>query len=94
MNQNSIEFVKGIISHTINKIYGHVSRLDVPNEDKTTIAFKLYEAHINAIVAHMVRTFVEEEYYHDAIDEITSTINSYIKSFIGEQQSKQSQLEH
>jgi hypothetical protein len=82
MNKNSTDFIKALTARTFEKIHNHVSKIEVPDEDKSNLAFKIYEAHANALVAHMIDVFVDEDWVEQAVDEVTNDMNQFVKHFI------------
>lgn len=82
MNKNSTDFITAVTAKTFEKIHNHVAKIDVPAEEKSNLAFKIYEAHANALVTHMIDVFVDDEFTEQAIDDVTSSMNQFVKQFL------------
>ena len=82
MNKNTTDFVLSLTSKTFQKIHNHVDSIEITDSEKSKLAFEIYEAHVNAIVSHMIDVYVNDDYKNNAVDDITNTMNQFVKHFL------------
>lgn len=91
MNKSTTDFLRILTAKTYQRIHDHVARLDIDDSDKSKLAFQIYEAHANAIVSHMVDVYVSDEFKEKAVDDITESMNGFVKYFLKTREEKQEQ---
>lgn len=82
MNKSTTDFLKILTAENYQRIYDHVARLDIDDSDKSKLAFQIHEAHVNAIVSHMVDFYVSDEFKEKAVDDITESMNGFVKHLL------------
>lgn len=94
MNKSTTDFLRILTAKTYQRIHDHVARLDINNSEKSQLAFEIYEAHANVIVSHMVDVYVSNEFKEKAIDDVTESMNGFVKHFLKIKEEERQQQAH